>query len=414
VVANKWDVMTISKLVLIELWKRKSQLVTGLLAITLGIAVIVAIQSVSVVSEQNVARNLDNLGANILVLPQGASIDNYYTSDIDAPTLPMDYVERILTSTIAGVDNMSPKLTRRVKVGDQSVVLTGILPKSEIASKPLWQSSGLPGAEVKAACTQNQSANKSHGMEDEKLKRKAIDTLNNNDCIAGSQVAKKLKLSANKPISILGKEFKVVKILPETGTVDDDRIFANLKDVQHLLGIENQVSAIEIMGCCNAISEGLLGKLRNILPDTRITTIGQIVSTQIETNRLMRKVTLVMLVIIFFVGGISIGNYIWANVNERKREIGILRMMGADRGTIYKMFLLKALILGIAGGMLGFLLGTLAGVVLGPYLAGIAVKPVYSYLLWSVLLSVVISLAGSLFPTYLAAKFDPHTNLQED
>ena len=69
--------MTISKLVLIELWKRKSQLISGLLAITLGITVIVAIQSVSVVSEQNVARNLDNLGANILVLPQAASIDDY-------------------------------------------------------------------------------------------------------------------------------------------------------------------------------------------------------------------------------------------------------------------------------------------------------------------------------------------------
>ncbi len=406
--------MTISKLVLIELWKRKSQLISGLLAITLGIAVIVAIQSVSVVSEQNVARNLDNLGANILVLPQGASIDDYYTSDIDAPTLPMDYVERILTSTISGVDNMSPKLTRRVKVGEQSVVLTGILPKSEIASKPLWQSSGLTGIEIKAACAPGQTANQSHGMEDEKLKRKAIDTLNSNDCIAGSQVAKRLNLSAKKPISILGKEFNVVKILPETGTVDDDRIFANLKDVQRLLGIENQVSAIEIMGCCNAISDGLLSKLRNILPDTRVTTIGQIVSTQIETNQLMKKVTLVMLIIIFFVGGISIGNFIWANVNERKREIGILRMMGAERRTIYKMFLLKALILGIAGGILGFLLGTLAGVILGPYLAGIIVEPVYIYLLWSILLSMSISLAGSLVPTYLAAKFDPHSNLQED
>lgn len=406
--------MTISNLVFIELWQRKSQLVTGLLAITLGIAVIVAIQSVSVVSEQNVARNLDNLGANILVLPQAASIDDYYTSDIDAPTLPMDYVERILTSTIAGVDNMSPKLTRRVQVGDQSVVLTGILPKSEIASKPLWQSSGLLGAELKATCASNLSANKSHGLEDVKLQRKAIDTLNSNDCLAGSQVAKRLNLTSTGKITIMGKEFNVVKILPETGTVDDDRIFANLRDVQQLLGIQNQVSAIEIMGCCNAISEGLLGKLRNILPDTRITTIGQIVSTQIETNRLMKKVSLVMLIIIFFVGGISIGNYIWANVNERKREIGILRMMGAERRTIYKMFLLKALILGIAGGILGYLLGTLAGVILGPYLAGITVKPVYIYLLWSILLSVVISLAGSLFPTYLAAKFDPHVNLQED
>jgi putative ABC transport system permease protein len=406
--------MTISKLVFIELWKRKSQLITGLLAITLGIAVIVAIQSVSIVSEQNVARNLDNLGANILVLPQGASIDNYYTSDIDAPTLPMDYVERILTSTIAGVDNMSPKLTRRVKVSGQSVVLTGILPKSEIASKPLWQSSGLLGAELKTACAPNQSTTKSHGLEDEKLKRKAIDTLNTTDCIAGSQVAKLLKLHPGGSVDIMGKDFKVIKILPETGTVDDDRIFANLKDVQTLLGIENQVSAIEIMGCCNAISEGLLGKLRNILPDTRVTTIGQIVSTQIETNQLMKKVTLVMLIIIFFVGGISIGNYIWANVNERKREIGILRMMGAGRSTIYRMFLLKALILGIAGGILGYFLGTLSGVILGPYFAGILVKPVYIYLLWSIFLSVAISLAGSLFPTYLAAKFDPHSNLQED
>ncbi len=406
--------MTISKLVLIELWKRKSQLITGLLAITLGIAVIVAIQSVSIVSEQNVARNLDNLGANILVLPQAASIDDYYTSDIDAPTLPMDYVERILTSTIAGVDNMSPKLTRRLKVGDQSVVLTGILPKSEIASKPLWQSSGLVGAELKVACAPTQSANQSHGMEDKKLQRKAIDTLYSDDCLVGSQVAKLLKLSANSKVNIVGKEFKVVKILSETGTVDDDRIFANLKDVQTLLKLENQVSAIEIMGCCNAISQGLLGQLRNILPDTRVTTIGQIVSTQIETNQLMKKITLVMLIIIFFVGGISIGNYIWANVNERKREIGILRMMGADRSTIYKMFLLKALILGVAGGILGFILGTLAGVILGPYLAGIIVKPVYMYLLWSILISVAISLAGSLFPTYLAAKFDPHSNLQED
>ncbi|HNW75913.1 MAG TPA: hypothetical protein PKJ28_03405, partial [Bacteroidales bacterium] len=137
--------MTLFKLVCIELWKRKSQLITGLLAITLGIAVIVGIQSVAVVSEQNVAKNLDNLGANILILPQAASIDDYYTADIDAPTLPMDYVERILSSTIAGVDNMSPKLTRRIKVKGQTVVLTGILPKSEIASKPLWQSSGLLG-----------------------------------------------------------------------------------------------------------------------------------------------------------------------------------------------------------------------------------------------------------------------------
>lgn len=403
--------MNLYKIVWLELLKRKSQLIGGVLAITLGIAVIVAIQSVSKVSRENVAKKLDNLGANIMVLPQGGSIDDYYTSDIDAPTIPMEYVERILTSTIKGVDNMSPKLTRRVKIGEYSVVLTGILPKSEIASKPLWQGVGLAGDEIVAAC--DPSANKSLGYKDEKLQRKVVDTLQKSDCLVGFQVAQKLNLTEDSKLNISGREFRVAKILPETGTVDDDRVFAHLTIVQNLLGIPDQVSAIEIMGCCNAITDGLLGKLRNILPDTRITTISQIVSTQIETNQLMNKVSLVFLVIIFFVGSVSMANFMWANVNERKKEIGILRMIGASKSTVYKLFILKAVFLGISGGLTGYILGTLAGVILGPYLAGIIVQPVYAYLLWSLVLSVIISLAGTIIPSYMAAKIDPHANLQE-
>jgi putative ABC transport system permease protein len=403
--------MNIYKIVWLELLNRKSQLISGVLAITLGIAVIVAIQSVSKVSKENVAKKLDNLGANIMVLPQGGSIDDYYTSDIDAPTIPMEYVERILTSTIQGVDNLSPKLTRRVKIGENNIVLTGILPKSEIASKPLWQGVGLAGDEIIAACAP--SANQSLGYYDEKLQRKVVDTLEQSDCLAGSEVAKKLNLAENAKLTISGREFRVAKILPETGTVDDDRVFAHLTVVQELLGIPDQISAIEIMGCCNAISDGLLGELRNILPDTRITTISQIVSTQIETNQLMNKVSLVFLIIIFFVGSVSMGNFMWANVNERKKEIGILRMIGASKGTVYQLFLLKAIFLGISGGLAGFILGTLAGVILGPYLAGIVVQPIYFYLLWSVILSVIISLAGTIIPSYMAAKIDPHSNLQE-
>ena len=109
-----------------------------------------------------------------------------------------------------------------------------------------------------------------------------------------------------------------------------------------MFGIPDQVSAIEIMGCCNAISEGLLSQLRNILPDTRITTVKQLVSTQLDTNRLMQKVSLSFLVIVLIVGAISIGNYIWANVNERRKEIGILRMIGAPKSSIYGMLFGKA------------------------------------------------------------------------
>ena len=144
-------------------------------------------------------------------------------------------------------------------------------------------------------------------------------------------------------MTLEGKEFKVAHVLPETGTVDDNRIFAHLHSVQQLLGTGAQTSAIEIMGCCSAISDGLLGKLRNILPDTRITTINSIVNTQIETNKLMSKVSLVLLVIIVVVGAIAIGNYMWANVEERRKEIGTLITIGFTRGRIYRLFLTKSL-----------------------------------------------------------------------
>ncbi len=240
--------MKIYKLVLIELWHRKSQLISALLAITLGIGVIVGIRSVAVVSEKAVAVNLDNLGANILVLPQGTGIDNYYSADIDAPTFPEEYVEKIRTSTLAGVDNISPKLTRRIKVKNQNIVLTGILPSSELVSKPVWQTSGLSGKALKAACDTS-AKNKSHGYEDVRLQRKPIESLRQDECIVGSNAAQTLKLKQGDKVNILGSEFVVFNVLGETGTIDDDRIFAHLHTVQKLTGIENQVSVIEIMGC---------------------------------------------------------------------------------------------------------------------------------------------------------------------
>jgi putative ABC transport system permease protein len=396
-----------------ELWLRKSRMISGLLSITLGIAVIVGIQSVAVVSERAVKIKLDNLGANILVLPQAASVDDYYTADIDAPTFPEEYVERVATSMLPGVDNLSPKLTRRVQVGAIPVILTGVLPASELASKPIWQSAGLVGDELAAACGPNPEAEAGPSYVDERLQRKAIDTLAPEEVLVGSIAAERLALAEGAQISIAGREFTAARVLPETGTIDDNRIYAHLHVVQELTGIGPQVSAIEIMGCCSAISDGLLGKLRNILPDTRITTIGQIVNTQIETNRLMAKVSLILLVIIVVVGAISIANYMWANVEERRREIGTLLTVGATRSSVYRLFLAKAGLLGLLGGCGGYLLGTASAMILGPELAGLRVDPVPLYLIWSVLIAMAIALLGSWYPVRRATRFDPALILQE-
>ena len=240
-----------------------------------------------------------------------------------------------------------------------------------------------------------------------------MDALDPKETLVGSAAAIRLGLAEGDAMALEDRSYRVAKVLPETGTVDDDRVFLHIHEVQAITGIEAQVSSIEIMGCCNAISDGLLAKLRNILPDTRITTVKQIVSTQIDTNQLMKRVSLSFLFIVLFVGAVSIGNYMWANVNERRREIGILRMIGTPKSGIYGMLLMKALVLGLVGGVLGFVLGTVAGMTIGTDLTGLTVKPVPMYFVYSVLLSVGIALLGCLVPAHLAARIEPFANMQE-
>lgn len=397
-----------------ELSHRRSSLVSGLVAITLGIAVIVGVRSVTVASEHAVAVKLDSLGANVLVLPQGATVDDYHTADIDAPTFPEEYVERMVTSALLGVENISPKLTRRRDVEGTKLVVTGILPDSEVASKPTWQLEGLEGdGGHEHVCSGDTGE-----FIDPRLKRKPIDVLDPDECLMGSQAAARLFKREGDTVEIKDEQgqtvaLKLRTILPTTGTVDDDRVFMHLHRMQEMLGIGSQVSAIEVMGCCSQISDGLLSKLRNVLPDTRVTGIKQIVSTQVETNKLMDKISWGILLIVLLVGGLSIGNYMWGNVTQRRREIGILRMLGARRMRIIGMLLTKAIVLGIVGGILGYVLGTAAVTTFGQETLGLNVRPLPVWLGGSVALAVAVAVLGSLLPAWLASRFDPSANMQE-
>ncbi len=119
------------------------------------------------------------------------------------------------------------------------------------------------------------------------------------------------------------------------------------------------------------------------------------------------------LIIIILVGGISIGNYMWSNVEERKKEIGSLLAIGASPKDIYYIFIGKALILGMVGGIAGYLFGTLGGMILGPQIAGVKVLPVPLLFVWALIIAVGVSVIASYFPARKAAKIDPALILQE-
>jgi len=66
------------------------------------------------------------------------------------------------------------------------------------------------------------------------------------------------------------------------------------------------------------------------------------------------------------VGAFLIYNTISVSVVRRRAEIGTLRAVGASRGTVFGLFLMEALLLGLAGSVVGVLLGrVLAGGVVG-------------------------------------------------
>ena len=60
--------MNLRTLVWRELFERKSQMLTITVGILLGITIVVAIKNITYFSEKAVARELDSLGANVLVL----------------------------------------------------------------------------------------------------------------------------------------------------------------------------------------------------------------------------------------------------------------------------------------------------------------------------------------------------------
>ena len=173
------------------------------------------------------------------------------------------------------------------------------------------------------------------------------------------------------------------------------------------------INAIEVIGCCQEISNGLVEKINRLLPDAKVVTITQIVESQSKMNQLMSRLSTIFLVIIVLVGGASIANYMYANVFERRREIGTLMALGADSFLVLRIFLLKALLLGLLGGVGGFLLGTGLAVTLGPKLAGVPVLPMPLLAVWAVGISAGLALAASYFPARRAARLDPCATLQE-
>jgi putative ABC transport system permease protein len=400
--------MTPQKLVWKELWQRPTAMVTCLLAISLGITALVAIRSVTIFSEKTVAKQMAELGANVLLLPKAASLQDYYSADTNGEMIPEEYGTQLLLADLPGVEHIAPKLCVPAECNGHTITMMGILPQSEFDAQAAWN--GVPAFSKVCAngCKKRVALDTGDQSPGESMaKNRFVPELAKGDVIVGADAAQTLGVKLDDQICLLDKVFRVAGVMPATGTLDDGRVFGHLHTVQPLAKAGEKVNVIEIMACCEDAAGGLIGKLRELFPEAKVLTIAQVVDTQVAVNRLMMRLSYLFFAILLVVGVASIAGTMFANVSERRREIGTLMALGATPSLVTRMFLGKALLVGLAGGVLGYVGGTIIAVSLGPSWAGVSVQPVPSLAAVAVALAATVALASSYLPARRAALVDP-------
>ena len=402
--------MKLRNLIWKELWQRPTPLITSLAAVALGVTALVAIQSITASSEKKIAGDMQSLGANVLVLPTSVSLQDYYAADMHGQTIPEEYVTQLALARMPGVENLAPKLCVAADVDSIPVTLTGILPRSEFETKTAWQGMSFlanPVGTDRGCCKKPVTDTSGESDPNALATQRTVQDLGSDEVILGSDIAAQLGADVGDYLTLLGENFHVLTVLPPTGTVDDSRLFAHLHSVQRLSDSGPVVNVIEIMACCEDAAGSLITDLSKELPNTRVVTIAQIVEAQISVNGLMSRLSWVFFGILLLVAGASIASVMYANVAERRKEIGTLMALGATPSYVTRMFLGKATILGVAGGGVGFIAGTLLAMAIGPQLVGVSVLPLPYLCGVGIATATVIAITASYLPARRAAKLDP-------
>jgi putative ABC transport system permease protein len=221
-------------------------------------------------------------------------------------------------------------------------------------------------------------------------------------------------------IRILGQQFTVKGVVAKKGTVLgqswDGFVMLPLTSFEALYGRRKTTVISVKMPDAALVQDGMeraeeamriAHRLRPGQPDDfTVDTADALVSFWRNLTRVLFTVIPLVVIIGIVVGGIVIMNIMLMSVNERTREIGIRKSLGARRRDILLQFLAESVTLALLGGLLGLVAGgALAGVVaaLSPLPARVTLVPVVT----------ALGLGGGagvlfgVYPAIRAARLDP-------
>jgi putative ABC transport system permease protein len=346
---------------------------------------------------------MERLGADLLVVPAGYQESGQAALITGAPTsFYMDAGILNQVKNITGVNQASPQLFIESMVSSQCctghVQLVGYDPGSDFVVSP-W------------------------------LKDNLQRSLNQNEVVIGSLIL------ANKgeQVHFYGHSFDVAGVLDATGMGVDESVFMSL-DTAYLMAQESaQVAESPLDVKPGQISSVLVKKS----PDTNVDQLTQRIKTNvpgttiITANELSRSVTdrisgfkrgfIAVDAIVWIMSLLTIAAIFSMIVNERQREIGLLRAMGSSRRFVFRLMLAEAVFLTAAGGIAGIFVGGAALFIfkaiitssLGiPYLW----PPLLTFvklMVITMLLSIVSGAVASLYPALSSSRLEPYAAIRQ-
>ena len=231
-----------------------------------------------------------------------------------------------------------------------------------------------------------------------------------------------------KTLALFNKEVTVVGDLKETGTGLDHGIFMRVEDLDIIsASVTGKYTPGQISIIFLKLQEGVelldvTNKIQTMFPNTGTMTRGSIGADIRATLRDITRVFSITILISSALAVLLAWSTFTALANERRREVGILRAIGAHKSHIMKMFLTEAAIISLIGGITGigmgnYLIHHLAGDFdllskLGAYASFSFLNVIYSIL--AMLIGVGVCLIGAAIPVIRLAGMEPLQAIKED
>ncbi len=386
--------MKFYRVVLKDVWRRKRRVLFAVIGVLIGTMTVVGIFTITRAGEARMLEQMEKYGPNLTVMPAISNID-MQLGDLSLGTLSvgenyiseeaLPAIRQIADSEIKevmGIEDegdiatIAPKLYVNTRIKDASVMVVGIDPLPELNIKTWWRING------------------------------GVYLNGDGQALVGAVAADLLELKEGDQIDLNGETVTIAGVLEETGSDEDYQVFVSLPTLQKAFGKEGLVSSVDIRALCNACPVvNIADDITNGIPGVRAIAVQQIASAEMEMMSRINRFMLALAGITLAVGLFGVGNTMMRSVNERTKDIGIMRAVGASQPQIMKLFIYEAIVIGVVGGIFGYLAGTLLAYGLGPVVFGVsAINPIPQYFPLALGLAIGVAVAATIYPAFRATR----------